>query len=103
MSPELIPLFHLNFHDPLLTVKVIRDTVGESDREALVSEPLTVKNSLVVQWVALRAFTALRLSSIPGLPKSRAVWLKGKKKNKKELFTVLLFFYSRKIDKGAAI
>ena len=68
------------------------------------SEPLTVKNSLVVQWVGLRAFTALSLSSIPGLPKSQAVWLKGeKKKNKKELLTVLLFFYSRKIDEVVAI
>ena len=76
MSPELIPLFHLNFHDPLLTVEVICDTIRKFDREAVVPELLPVKNSLVGQWVGLSAFTAVGLGSIPGLPKSRAVWLK---------------------------
>ena len=67
----------------------------------MVPELLPVKNSQVVQWVGLSAFTAVSPGSIPGLPESQAVWLK--KKNKKELFTVLLFFYSRKIDEGSGI
>ena len=71
----------------------------------MVPELLPVKNSLVVQWVGLSAFTAVGLGSIPGLPASQVVWLKKrkKKKNKKELLTVLLFFYSRKIDEGSGI
>ena len=84
MSPESIPLFHLNFHDPLLTVEVICDTIRKFDREAVVPELLSVKNSLVVQWVGLSVFTAVSLGSIPGLPASQVVWLKKENNNKKK-------------------
>ena len=46
-------------------------------------ELLSVKNSLVVQWVGLSVFTAVSLGSIPGLPASQVVWLKKKKKTRK--------------------
>ena len=36
----------------------------------------------MVQWVGLRAFTAVSPGSIPGLPESQAVWLKKKKTRK---------------------
>ena len=45
-------------------------------------ELLPVKNSLVVQWVGLHAFTAVGLGSIPGLPASQVLWLKKEKQER---------------------
>ena len=45
----------------------------------MVLKLLLVGNSLVVQWVGLHAFTDIGLHSNPGLPTSKAVWLKKKK------------------------
>lgn len=50
----------------------------------MVPELLPVKNSLVVQWVGLSAFTAVGLGSIPGLPASQVVWLKKRKQKQKK-------------------
>ena len=46
----------------------------------------------MVQWVGLRAFTAVSPGSIPGLPESQAVWLKKKKKKKTRKNCSLSFF-----------
>ena len=51
----------------------------------MVPELLPVKNSLVVQWVGLHAFTAIGLGSIPGLPRKLRSVAKEKKKKQERI------------------